>query len=406
METALSGRKVSVTGVHKRWSVLLILALARIGVGFQFVAIAALMPQLQAAQGYSHTQIGMLLGVFLISGVVLSLPAGMIASRIGDRLTLCIGLISLIVGGVLVAFTGSFGLALAGRLLGGVGAVATSVVGAKQLTDWFIGREMRTAMSLFGITWPGGIALGMVILPVLGEWSSTHYALLAGCVAPVAALLWVGFIPRTADNPHDPNSAPARSNLLWSLSKTEFWTLVVGGLAFPLMNGGGYILFSTYGPAMLVEGGTSAVSAGLIVGLLSWGIMVTIPLGGVLADRTGKNSLLLLLGALVGAVAIAAVPLGGPILLWVVLASALGFTVAPIMTLPSDILQPQSRATGMGLFYTVFYLGMGVIPAVGGWALDTTGSLTAVIWLSALCLLLSPVFYFSGHLLHRRWNPA
>lgn len=404
MESTLNGTTTLTQGLQRRWFVLFILAIARCGVGFQFVAIAALIPQLQVVSGFNHTQIGILLGVFLISGVVLSIPAGMIATRIGDHRTLRIGLVALILGGALVAFSDSFGLALAGRLLGGVGAVATSIVGSKQLTDWFIGREIRTAMSLFGLTWPGGIAIGMMILPILGVWQSTESALLATSLIPMIALMLVGFIPRIADNPYDPNGGRPKSSVLWSLSKPEFWTIMAGGLAWPLMNGGGYILFTTYGPGLLMERGATVVSAGLLAGMLSWLVMITIPIGGVIADRTGRNGLMFLLGSLIAAAAIAVVPIGGPIILWVVLSSALGFTVGPVMALPSDVLRSESRATGLGLYFSLFYLGMGLIPALGGWILDASGSLSMVIWLSALCLLLSPVSYFAARLLHQKWS--
>ncbi len=89
--------------MERRWIVLGMVCFARSGVGFQFVAIAALMLQLKADLGINHAQIGVLLGLFLIAGVFLSLPAGMIASRIGDHLALRIGLIALIVGAALVA---------------------------------------------------------------------------------------------------------------------------------------------------------------------------------------------------------------------------------------------------------------------------------------------------------------
>ncbi len=392
--------------MERRWIVLGVVGLARSGVGFQFVAIAALMLQLKADLGINHAQIGVLLGLFLIAGVFLSLPAGMIASRIGDHLTLRIGLIALIVGAALVAMSASFTVALTGRLLGGIGAVATSVVGSKLLTDWFIGREIRTAMSLFGLTWPAGIGVGMTILPLIGAWINWQTAVMITGILPALALILVGLIPQHAEGLHDPNPGGEPTAALWSLDKKEFWTILAGGLAWPLMNGGGYILFTTHGPGLLMERGATAISANMTAGLLSWLIIVTIPLGGLFADRTGRSTQLFAIGCLVAAVAIAMVPIGGPAVLWVVLASALGFTVGPVMALPSDVLKAESRATGFGLYYSIYYLGMGTLPALAGWILDRTGSIPAVIWLSALCLMLAPAFYIAARLLHGHANPS
>jgi predicted MFS family arabinose efflux permease len=76
------------------------------------------------------------------------------------------------------------------------------------------------------------------------------------------------------------------------------------------------------------------------------------------------------------------------------------------MALPSDVLKAESRATGFGLYYSIFYLGMGTLPALAGGILDRTGSIPAVIWLSALCLMLAPAFYIAARLLHGHANPS
>ncbi len=85
-----------------RWIVLAIVFLARTCVGFQFIAVAAQMPQLRAELHFDYSQIGILLGVFMIAGAFLSLPSGMIANRLGDRRTIQIGLIALVAGGAIL----------------------------------------------------------------------------------------------------------------------------------------------------------------------------------------------------------------------------------------------------------------------------------------------------------------
>ncbi len=55
-----------------RWVVLAIVFLTRTCVGFQFIAVAAQMPQLRAELHFDYSQIGILLGVFMIAGALLS----------------------------------------------------------------------------------------------------------------------------------------------------------------------------------------------------------------------------------------------------------------------------------------------------------------------------------------------
>ena len=156
---------------------------------------------------------------------------------------------------------------------------------------------------------------------------------------------------------------------------------------------------------MLIERGISHTSAALIISLLSWLIIVTIPLGGYLADRTGRKDLMFWVGCLVAAAAIAMVPIMSPVEPWVVLSAILGFTVGMVMALPGDVLSPDSRATGLGLYYTMYYTGTGILPAIAGWIQDTTGSPAAVIWFSAACLAIAPFFLLAFRILQHRWKP-
>ena len=74
------------------------------------------------------------------------------------------------------------------------------------------------------------------------------------------------------------------------------------------------------------------------------------------------------------------------------------------MALPGEVLSPESRATGLGLYYTIYYTGTGILPAIAGWIQDTTGSTAMVIWFSAACLTLAPFSLLALRLLQRRWK--
>ena len=109
-------------------------------------------------------------------------------------------------------------------------------------------------------------------------------------------------------------------------------------------------------------------------------------------------------GCLLSAAAIAMVPLAEPLELWIILAAALGLTVGPVMALPGEILTPESRGTGLGVYYTMYYLGTGCLPAIAGWLQDMTGSAVTAIWFSAFCLLIAPIFLMGFRWLQSRWK--
>ncbi len=390
--------------LRSRWLVLAIMICARTGVGFQFIAIATLMPQLRAELQLNYTQIGLLLGVFMIAGVFLSLPSGMIADHLGSRRTLQAGLASLVLGSIIMGGSTTFLMAFAGRAMGGVGAVLITVTAAKMLTDWFAGKEITTAMSLLGVTWPVGIALGMSLHPLINTWEGWRTAVYVTVGLPAVSMLFVSILPTSPPQDNPVTQTSVASTSLWSIRPRELWTILAGGAAWPLMSSGGYVVFSSYAPGLLIERGVSQTIAGLYISLLSWLIIVTIPLGGYLADRTGRGDLMFYGGCLAAAGAIAMVPLTEPLILWIILSAALGVTVGPVMALPTEVLSLESRGTGLGLFYTFYYLGTGGLPALAGWFQDATGSAAMVVWFSAFCLLIAPSFLLVFRLLQRRWQ--
>lgn len=387
-----------------RWLVAAIVSCARTGVGFQFIAVAALIPQLRTELRFDYAEIGLLLGTFMVTGAFLSLPSGMISARLGDRRTLQAGLAALVAGGLVLGVSETFAGVLVGRLLGGVGAVFITVTAAKMLTDWFDGKEIATAMGVLGVTWPVGIALGMSTLPFVTAWFDWQIAFFATSIMPAAALFLTALLPTATPGANRKTATPSAQPPLWSIRPRELWVLLAGSAAWPLMSSGGYVVFSSYAPSLLVEEGVSHGGAGLIISLLSWSIIVTVPLGGYLADRTGRNDLIFWGGCIVTAAAFAMVPLAGPIGLWIFLSAAIGLTVGPVMALPGEVLSPQSRHTGIGLYYTLYYLGTGCLPALAGWILNATGSVATVIWFSAFCLLIAPLSLLALRTMQTRWR--
>lgn len=387
-----------------RWTLLTLIFFARIGVGFQFIAVAALMSQLQNDLQLGYGEIGLLLGSFMITAIFLSIPNSIVATFLGDRVTLLGGLGALVIGGIILAESSDFSTALIGRLFGGIGAVFITVTGAKVLTDRFAGKEIATAMSFLGVAWPVGIALGLSVLPFATQWQDWRAAVYLTIVLPVVAAVTLSIMPLTPEKASERGGEPASQ--FWKISRREFRLVILGGLAWTLMSSGGYVVFSSFAPVYLAEQGVTQAEAGLMVSILSWLIIVTIPLGGYLVDRTGQGDKAIWIGCLVAAAAIAMIPVGGPIIVWIVLSAALGITVGAVMALPSEVLSTNSRATGMGVFYTLYYAGTAGLPALAGWLHEITGNVEAVIWFSAVCLVLSPITLLAFRKLQQRMAPG
>src|SRR6266852_1565098 len=137
-----------------------------------------------------------------LTGVALALPGGAIGRRFGDKTTVLGALILMLIGTLAMALSDSWSGQIAGRLVGGAGGVLLNVQMTKMVADWFAGREIATAMAIFVNSWPAGIALSLLTLPLIG----TAYGVSAVYFA-VAALIGFGLVLLAATYRHGPCSS-------------------------------------------------------------------------------------------------------------------------------------------------------------------------------------------------------
>jgi MFS family permease len=87
--------------------------------------------------------------------------------------------------------------------------------------------------------------------------------------------------------------------------------------------------------------------------------------------------------------------------LWIIAGGLIaGLPASAFVNLPAEFLRPQSRSAGMGVFYTVFYLGCAILPAAAGRLADVVGSARATLWFAAaLALICIPTLALSHRLM-------
>ncbi|MES2194070.1 MAG: MFS transporter [Pseudomonadota bacterium] len=372
--------------MRNRWGILAVLLAVRSTIAFQFQSVAAVAPLLTSQFGVSLADIGVLIGLYFAPGVALALPGGAIGQRFGDKRTALGALLLMLAGSAMMAAGASWPVQIAGRLIGGAGSVILSVQATKMLTDWFAGKEIATAMALLVNSWPLGIAVCLLVLP----WIGTQYGVGAAHLG-VAALAAGGIVllamlyQPPADVAVGSTTAPQR------LDRNATLAVVAAGLIWGLFNVGFAIIFS-FGPTMLVERGWSIAEAGSTVSIVLWVSVISVPLGGFLADRTGRPTTIVIVSALLTAFLMVLLPRSGAVVL-IVFALGLisGLPAGPIMSLPARVLQPQTRAIGMGVFFTMFFACMMLGPVLGGACAKWTGSAAAAFDFGAAMILLCPV---------------
>ena len=72
-----------------------------------------------------------------------------------------------------------------------------------------------------------------------------------------------------------------------------------------------------------------------------------------------------------------------------------GLPAGPVLSLPARVLQPATRAIGMGVFYTLCYATMMLGPAVGGACAKWAGSAAAAFDFGAAMIVICPVILWA-----------
>ncbi|MEZ5817460.1 MAG: MFS transporter [Hyphomicrobiaceae bacterium] len=386
-----------------RWSILVLLFLVRTGMGFQFQAVPAMSPLFLSGFGVSLADIGLLIGLYHAPGIVLAVPGGAIGQRFGDKRTVVVGLFLMVVGGLAMAFATTWPVCVAGRLVAGIGGILLNVLMSKMVTDWFAGRELATAMGIFVNSWPFGIALALVTLPAIAKGAD-----LAAALCVVTGLLVVAFLAMLAlyRSPGGQSTQSVKAGVQGLPTGHALWAVLSAGCVWGFYNASLAMIFG-FGPLMLVERGWDIAAASSATSIVLWLVVLSVPLGGLLADRSGRPTTILFTGiVLFAALLLAAGRVDHVLFAFVALGLVSGLPAGPIMSLPARVLAADTRAVGMGLFFTVFYVVQLSAPWMAGVLAKTRGTTWAAFDFGAALLAICIMALIGFLRLASAWNRA
>jgi MFS family permease len=370
-----------------RWFVLAGLIFARVAFAYQFQSLAVVAPGFMGEFGLDALSVGTLVGLYMFPGFFLAIPGGVLSQWVGERRFLAGCLAAMIAGGLICGFASGYWSLGVGRLLSGLGAIGLNVVMAKIVIDWFQDKEIATAMALFLAGYPAGIGLALVTLGTLATaegWS--HAFLITGALGFVALIVFVATY-RPAQVKTE-GSTPALKP-----SMGEVGMVCVAGAIWALYNAA-YIIVVSFVPLFLHSAGMAPATAASVVGIALWVAIIAAPIGGVLADRSRKQNLLIVASVLIWGLGLTLVipwadsPL---LLLTLIIVTAFIGSLPPgaIVALASEVLRPQVRSAGMGVYYTWLYTGLALGPMLAGLVSDLTGDPAAPVYLIGVLALLT-----------------
>ncbi len=353
--------------------------LAMMAIQMSSLGFSPLLPAIRKDLAASYSQMGLFTGMYGLIAIFISLPAGILAARFGEKRMLLAGLGVTALGLTALGFAHTYGFALASRAVWLIGyrfafiCVFTAMaVGTpekyRSRTMGFLG-AMAALASVIGapfgthlaqsVGWRGGI-FGFAAIALLGG------ALFAALYRPA---------PATAASGKGSHGHAFTPESLSALRNPVMWGLIFLGL----INMGGFS--ATFFVPYAVEsvfGLNARESAAIISSSYLFSIFLNLAVGW-LCDRYSRWNIMILLAALLVPASFAV--LSHDLLMFrvgVVLVISLGHAATnQIYAICGAVLTRDEIGTGMG----IVGLGSGIFGYIGpqmlGYLRDSTGGFTA-----------------------------
>jgi MFS family permease len=249
--------------------------------------VGAVADPLAGAYGVSLAAIGLLTTALFVTHLAAQLPAGLWSDRYGARSVALGACAAAALGNAVLLVDDEYGLGLVGRLVVGLGSGAGFVAGLDLVRAGGGGPVLHGVYG--GATMAGG-GLALMVLPALTDstsWRAPYWTALALAVMAALPTLAVGRLNRMGRAARgvlgDPHLLP-----IGVLQAATFGLAVIAG---------------NWVVPLLERDGASPATAGLLGGLVLVAGIVTRPVGGALARRTGSDRRRLVGGSLVAAAA-------------------------------------------------------------------------------------------------------
>jgi len=315
------------------------------------------LPLFAASLGAGPAQVGMINGAFMLTTGMLSVPAGLLADRLGQKVPAIGGILAIAASSLLATRCGSSGQLAAVYVLFGSGLACLSPSMLSLVADTMPSEKLGQAYGWYTT----GIYLAMTLGPAaggmlgkglgLGRVFSVSGVLLL-LVAAVAAVLLPGSRARRKSELH---AMIAASIELLGNRCLVACLLVTVGISI------GFGTFLSFLPLYAAGKGIDAAGAGLIFaahGLIN--VVCRIPVG-IAADRMDRRGIVAL-GLLFFSAGLSSLGLFGRVgslsACGVLLGAGMALTFTALGALIAESVPPFRRGLAMGMFNSSIYLGL------------------------------------------------
>jgi multidrug resistance protein len=358
--------------------------------------IGPVLPRYAQTFGVSTTLIGFLITIFGIMRMLVDIPAGHLAERIGRRPVLVSGPLILSLGSIGCGLATSYWQLAAFRLVQGIGSALFTTTAMIMLADISTPANRGRIMSLY----QGSLLLGSSLGPTMGGLIAEHYGLEAPffCFAifTFLAAIWAYLrLPETRsatalETINNPHPAGGMKNLLFNANFILI-SVVTWGIFFTRTGAQLEII-----PLLSYDRlGLSVGQVGIALTLVALLQFLVIFIAGGLSDRWGRKAIIVP-GVLLNAVSL--VMLSQSYAHWFLLVSCAllgvgsGFAGPVPAAYVVDISPQGNYGKTMGLYRAIGDLGFVIGPVLLGWLVDLR-DFNLALWFNGGFLLLSALLF-------------
>ena len=370
------------------------------------LGFSPLLPAIQKDFGISYSEMGLFTGLYGLVAMAVSVPAGILAKRVGEKPALTAGLLGVALGLLLLSQASTYGWALGARAVWLIGyrvafvCVMTSIALAAP-PDF-----RSTAMGILGAMSSLASVIGAPFGTIIAEPYGWRGGIIgfAGMALLGAAVFWFGYKARAAGSGqgllhgHGP-SAPSRS----AFRTPVVWSMILLGL----INMGGFSATFFVPSAVKTTFHLSALESAFVISMSYIVAIFANLLFGYLCDKFDRWNMMIGLAVLLIPACFAMMT---PNLLVFRVATALVISLGlcatnQIFALAADVVGRSELGPVMG----VVGLGGGLFGYVGpqvlGLLRDRTGGFTAGWYFVAIGVIVSAIeILFLRH--YARSRPA
>lgn len=384
--TALNGKKI-----------LPVLALCAFLIGLDSLVVIPLVPAIAKDLGFQLDLGGLLVTAYALLYGFSAPLFGPLSDRIGRKKMIMSGMLVFSVGTALTAFATDLNTALIFRAVAGLGGAMVMPSVFALLGDAFSYEQRGKAMGAVMGAMVGSTVLGVPLGTFLAQFGS--WELTFGIVAALGGLLFLiamGAIPATPPKNEIPvgpvkayfgqfKTAFSNPSVFFALLTTFLWTAGLHGM------------FAYVGVYYTENFNFDIAQIGFVIFAAGLGSVIGNVIGGRLADKVGKKTVVAFASVVAAAGVLAFALLTNAvvaaIVAHVIWSTAIGFGQASLTALVSE-LSPKVRGTVMSLNSSAMYTGMMSATAISALLMQNGTFLQIGILCAIASILCMPVTSF------------